>query len=389
MDTILNNVNAYIYGKGIVKTSIGLRKGKIIHIGDIKEIPAGVKTYVFDEDKMVVPGFIDQHVHGASGYDAMDATPLSILEISRTLAKEGITGFLATTITHRKDKILKALANINEFTKMNIKEGAEVLGIHLEGPFISVDFKGAHLPEHIIKPSVELFEEYQTACDNQIKMVTLAPEETGDDFIYYLKENGVVSSLGHTSGNFECMKKAVRSGATCVTHIYNAMRGFNHRDGGAVGAALSMDKLACEVIADGIHVSKEAIKIVYRTKPKNKLILVTDAMRAKDMADGRYELGGQEVIVENGSARLFNGVLAGSILKLNDAVRNMSEFVNIDVLEAVDMATVAPAMNLGLLGHKAKIEVGYDGGFAVIDQKLNVYMTIRAGEVIFDNIHRE
>jgi len=389
MDSILKNVNAYLYGKGIIKTSIGIKKGKIVQIGEIKETIEGVKTFTFGDGQIVVPGFIDQHVHGASGYDAMDATTLSLLEMSRTLAKEGVTGYLATTITQRKDKIIKALENIKEYTKMNIKEGAGILGIHLEGPFISSDFKGAHLPEFIVKPSIDLFEEYMKACDDNIKMVTLAPEETGDDFIYYLKEKGIISSIGHTSGNFECMKKAIRAGASCVTHVYNAMRAFNHRDGGAVGAALTFDDLACEVIADGIHVSKEAIKILYRSKPKNKLILVTDAMRAKHMIDGRYELGGQEVIVENGSARLFNGVLAGSILKLNDAVKNMSHFVDIEVIEAIDMATVAPAMNLGLIDHKGKIEIGYDADFAVVDQMLNIYMTIRNGEVIYNNYNAE
>jgi N-acetylglucosamine-6-phosphate deacetylase len=384
MDLILKNVNAYIYGDGVVKTSVLVKNGTIVQIeGDITATP-NIMTIEFDEDKLVVPGFIDQHVHGASGYDAMDASYEAIYEIAKTLAKEGVTGFLATTITHHKDKIINALSNIKAYKEKNMLEGAEVLGIHLEGPFLSADYKGAHLPEHIVKPSVELFEEYLQASGDTIKMVTLAPEETGNDFITYLRGKGIIASLGHTSGNYECMKQAIHAGATCMTHIYNAMKGFNHREVGAVGAGLSIDELATELIADGIHVSKEAINIVYRAKPKHKLILVTDAMRAKHMPDGRYELGGQEVVVEHGSARLLNGVLAGSILKLNDAVYNMSQFTNIKLIEAVDMASVAPAMNLGVSKKKGKIKTGYDADFAVIDTKMNVYMTIRAGRVIYN-----
>lgn len=383
MNVFLQNVNAYLYGQGIKKTSILVKDGKIASIGPDITAPNGVDIISAQEDWIVVPGFLDQHVHGASGYDAMDASYEAIHSIATTLAKEGVTGFLATTITHHKEKIINALTAIKSYKEQNRIDGAEVLGVHLEGPFLSADYKGAHLPEYIVKPSIPLFEEYLEASGNTIKIVTLAPEESGTEFITYLKEKGIISSLGHTSGNYECMKQAVHAGASCMTHIYNAMKGFNHREVGAVGAGLSIDELATELIADGIHVSKEAINIVYRAKPKHKLILVTDAMRAKHMPDGRYELGGQEVVVEHGSARLLNGVLAGSILKLNDAVYNMSQFVNIKLMEAIDMASYAPALNLGLDKQKGKIQVGYDGDFAFIDTKMNVYKTIRAGNVIY------
>lgn len=337
------------------------------------------------ENYIVVPGFIDEHIHGAAGSDAMDATKEDLGKIAGALAKEGTTAFLATTMTQSPEAIKNALHAVDEYIKEDLPTGAEILGVHLEGPFISKEFVGAQPIEYVAKPDVETFKEYEKASGNHIKIVTLAPEEEGAEaLIKYLKSKHIIASVGHTNAKYADVEKAVLAGATNATHTYNAMKPIHHREIGTVGAAFSFDELTCECICDGIHVSAPAIKLLYKNKPNGKMVLITDAMRAKHMPDGVSELGGQVVIVKNGEARLENGTLAGSVLKMNQAVKNVVKFLNLPLAEVVKMATINVAKNLGVDDKLGSIKVGKRADFVILDQDFNVIKTVRNGEVIYE-----
>ena len=282
---------------------------------------------------MLVPGFIDQHIHGAAGSDAMDGTRKDLSNIAVALAKEGTVGFLATTMTQSEENIITALKAVKEYIEENPIEGATILGVHLEGPFISEKFIGAQPLEYVAKPNIELFKRFEEASGDNIRLVSLAPEEEGAlEFIQYLVSKNIVASAGHTSSNYADVEKAVKVGLSNATHTYNAMKPVHHREIGTVGASFLLDELNCEIICDGIHISGPAIKLLYKNKPADKFTLITDAMRAKQMPDGISELGGQVVIVKNGEARLENGALAGSVLKMNVAVKNVMNFLGASLI---------------------------------------------------------
>ena len=342
------------------------------------------------EDYVVVPGFIDQHIHGAAGSDAMDGTVEDLSKIANAVAKEGTTAFLATTMTQSPENITNALKAVRDYIESKPATGAEVLGVHLEGPFISKDFAGAQPYEYIATPDVEVFKKYQDASGDNIRLVSLAPEEEGSsELIAYLKANNIVASIGHSNSKYADVEKAVKAGATNLTHTYNAMKPVHHREVGTVGSAYLFDQLACECICDGIHVSSPAIKLLHKNKPNDKFILVTDAMRAKHLPDGVSELGGQTVIVKNGEARLENGTLAGSVLRMNNAVKNVMNFLNLPLEEVVKYASINPAKNLGVADKLGSIAVGKRADFVVLDKDLNVVKTVRAGKVIFEKYQNE
>ena len=377
------NCKAYIEGQGITKCSIGFENGKIAYIGSD---PAGIEPIAeLREDQVVVPGFIDEHIHGAAGSDAMDGTTAALSTIAKAIASEGTVGYLATTMTQSPENIGKAMTAVKAYKAEAHPEGAEVLGLHLEGPFISKKHVGAQPIEYVAAPSVELFKKYNDLSGGNIKIITLAPEVEGaEELIPYLAANGVVASCGHTDAAYKDMVNAVSWGAKNVTHTYNAQKPLHHREIGTVGSAYLLDELNCECICDTIHVSVPAIRLLYKNKPKGKMTLITDAMRAKHMPDGESELGGQLVIVKNGEARLVDGTLAGSVLKMNDAVKNVVTKVGVPLTDAIDMATITPATTLGLDKRLGSIKVGKDASVAVLDGKtFEVALTVRGGEVVF------
>ena len=375
----LKNVTAYVAGKGLVKTDIAFEDGKIVAIGKLDNVEP-----IFDIDGVVLPGFIDEHIHGAGGADAMDGTEQALQTISEYVAKEGTTGFLATTMTQSPENIGKALKNVKTVREKGEYKGAEVLGVHLEGPFISPKHVGAQPLEYVAKPAPETFDKYNEISGGNIKVVTLAPEvEGGLDLVKHLAKIGVVASIGHTGAKFSDVEAAVAAGATNVTHTYNAQTPLHHREAGVVGAAMLIDELNCEMICDTIHVSVPAIKIFVKNKPHDKFTLITDAMRAKGMPDGLSELGGQQVFVKNGEARLSDGTLAGSVLKMNVAVKNLVEKVGVSFTDAVDFASANPAKNLGLYDERGSIEVGKRADFAVMDKDYNILCTVIGGKVVY------
>lgn len=375
----LKNVKVYIKNVGIVKTNIGIENGRIAYIGNEENIEP-----IFETDGIVVPGFIDEHIHGAGGADAMDGTVEALQTISEFLAREGTTGFLATTMTQSPENITNALKAVKKVREKGEYKGAEVLGVHLEGPFISPKHVGAQPLEYVATPDAELFDKYNEASGNSIKIVTLAPEvEGGLGLVKHLSNIGVVASVGHTGGKYADVVNAVAAGATNVTHTYNAQTGLHHREAGVVGAAMLLDELNCEMICDTIHVSVPAIKLVIKNKPHDKYTLITDAMRAKGMPDGKSELGGQDVFVNNGEARLADGTLAGSVLKMNVAVKNLVEKAGVPFTDAIDFATYNPAKNIGVLNERGTIEVGKRADLTVLNSDFEVLYTLVKGKIVY------
>ncbi|MBQ8374596.1 MAG: N-acetylglucosamine-6-phosphate deacetylase [Clostridia bacterium] len=254
----------------------------------------------------------------------------------------------------------------------------------MEGPFIAPAHKGAQPLEYVAKPSVETFKAYNEASGNAIKIVTLAPEVEGaEELIAYLSKNGIVASIGHTGAKCEDIKKAITAGASNVTHTYNAQTALHHREIGTVGSAMLFDELNCELIADTIHVSVPAMQLLVKNKPCDKLSLITDAMRAKGIPDGVSELGGQTVYVKNGEARLADGTLAGSVLRMNRAVQNMVEKVGVPFTQAIDYATINPARMLKIDGEAGSIKVGKRADFTVLNENYDVLCTVCGGEIIY------
>ena len=375
------NATVYVEGEGLVNCSLAFDEKieKISHLGithgDAIELPEGA---------IVLPGFVDQHIHGAGGSDGMDGTVEDIATIAKTIAAEGTTSFLVTTMTQSPENITKAMEAVKAYREANSDEGARVVGIHLEGPFIAAAHKGAQPLEYVKTPDIAAFDAYNEASGNAIRIVTLAPEVEGaDEFVKHLTEKGIVSSIGHTGAKFSDIEKAVASGASNVTHTYNAQTALHHREIGTVGSAMLIDDLNCELIADTIHVSVPAMRLLVKNKPINKISLITDAMRAKGIPDGVSELGGQVVYVKNGEARLEDGTLAGSVLRMNRAVQNMVEKVGVPFLLAVDYATINPARMLKIDEEAGSIKVGKRADFTVINENYDVLMTVRGGKIIY------
>lgn len=373
------NVNAYIYGQGIIKTNIGFENGVITYIGnDDSKIDK-----ICEINGILVPGFIDEHIHGAGGFDSMDLDSNSIDVISETLAKEGTTSFLLTTMTQSEDNIKKSLSHIKNSYKSKLK-GAELLGVHLEGPFLSKKYKGAHLEEYIINPNINLLEEFNNICGNLIKIVTYAPELDSDfSFLKYLKSKNIIASAGHSDATFEVIDNAIKYGLTSITHTYNAQSKLHHREIGVVGSALLLDDLYTEIICDLIHISVPAIKLLIKNKPKDKIILITDSIKAKGINSNTSELGGQIVTINNNKATLQDGTIAGSVLKMNDAIKNLITKIGISFENAVNFATYNPAKHLNLLDTIGTIEVGKKANFTVLDDNYNINLTIVNGEIVY------
>ncbi len=376
------NAKVYVEGKGIITACVGVKDGKIEYIGNDASLIT--EPYEYSLNQVVLPGFIDEHIHGAAGADAMDGTIDALSKIANAIASEGTTSFLATTMTQSPENILNAMKAVKDYMAENATDGAAVLGVHLEGPFISVKHIGAQPLEYVAKPDVKVFDEYYKASGNAIKIVSLAPEADGaDELIKHLTSLGVTASAGHTDAGYEAIEKANKIGLKNVTHTYNAQKALHHREIGTVGSAMLFDELNAEAICDTIHLSVPAIKLLIKNKPHDKFTLITDSMRAKHLSDGISELGGQEVIVKNGEARLKDGTLAGSILKMNDAVKNLVLKCDVQFTDAVDFATSNPAKNLGVFDKIGSIKEGKNADFTVLDGDFNVHLTVRNGNVIF------
>ncbi|MBP3037906.1 N-acetylglucosamine-6-phosphate deacetylase [Bacillaceae bacterium Marseille-Q3522] len=364
-----------------------IENDKITDFGKCTKMPeiTDARVLTLSEDQTILPGFIDQHIHGVCGADTMDATANALRTMAKSLPAEGTTSFLATTITQSDQQIVKALQNGKQYMLEENKTGqAEMLGIHLEGPFIHEHTAGAQPEKFIIKPQLSLFKKWQKLSGDNIKIVTLAPDKEGaNTLIRYLAEQQIVASIGHTEAAYEKVQQAIEDGALQCTHLFNAMKGIHHREPGTAGAVLTADKLSAELIADGIHVHPAIVKLAIKAKGIERVILITDSMRAKSLAEGEYDLGGQQVHVKNGKALLANGTLAGSILKMDQAIRNVREFAGVSLQEAAQLASLNPAKQLRVDDRKGSIAIGKDADLVVLDNQLHVSLTICRGKIAY------
>ncbi|MTN82076.1 N-acetylglucosamine-6-phosphate deacetylase [Turicibacter sanguinis] len=374
MKAIING--KIILNDSIMEQKIILFEDKILDITD--DLPDQVEI-IDAKGAYVGAGLIDIHIHGAGGADVMDANDDTIETISQLLVKFGVTSFLPTTMTMSQEKIECALNQIRIGMNGHYK-GAKVLGCHLEGPFISETYKGAQNKAFIQKPNMTWIEPFQDV----IKLITLAPEvDEGYEFIKAMKlKTDIKLSMGHTSTTFAKAKEAIQLGISHATHTFNGMSGFNHREPGAVGAILMSD-VSAELIADKIHVNPEIFEWFYQVKSGN-IVLITDSMRAGCMPDGVYDLGGQEVIVENGSARLRTGSLAGSVLTLNKAVRNFYEETTLSLPAVYQLASLNAARSIGVEDCKGSIEIGKDADLVIWDEALEALVTIVEGKIVYE-----
>jgi N-acetylglucosamine-6-phosphate deacetylase len=331
--------------------------------------------------RVLAPGLIDLHAHGALGYDTMDATPTALREMARFYARHGVTGYLAATVTAPLDEILVALENVARVMAEGTG-GARLLGAHVEGPYLDRARLGAQDPRHVRPPAPE---EYAALLREGVtRLLTLAPEAPGAaGLIAEAHRRGIVVSAGHTRATYEEMEAAVEWGLRHVTHLFNGMEPLHHRSPGVVGAALTLPALTCELIADGVHVHPAALALAVRARGVAGIVLVTDAMRGAGMPDGRYALGGLDVIVEGGEARLPAGNLAGSTLTLERAVANIIAATGLALHEALPMATANPARVLGLAGRAGALAPGHDADLAVLGEGLRVDLTVVGGEVVY------
>lgn len=330
----------------------------------------------------VSPGLIDIHIHGSCNCDVMDKSVTSIKTIGNAIKKNGVTSFLPTTMTMSKEDIYDALDTIRE--SMNIKyDGAQILGVHLEGPFINSRYKGAQSDKFIQLPNLPFVENYVDI----IKIISYAPEvDENFNFTKEIKDKtNITLSIAHTNATYEEAKLAIKYGASNITHLFNAMTPLNHREMGVVGAALTTD-VFCEIICDNIHVNPELFQFVLNNKGKNKVILITDCMRAGCMPNGKYDLGGQDVFVKDSAVRLATGNLAGSILNLNKAVYNFMKSTDLSINEAVNLASLNPAKSINMDKTKGSLEINKDADIALFDEEMNCYMSILQGEIIFNNL---
>lgn len=362
-----------------VPAMLKIADGKIADI-----LPYGSRTADADYGSLrIVPGFLDLHCHGAYGFDTNDANEKGLRNWTKNVVDEGVTALLATTITQSEEVLTRAVANVAKVMDEGY-EGAEILGIHFEGPYLDMVYKGAQPEQHIVKPTIEQFERYQAAAKGHIRYITMATE-TDEDFAltHYLTSHGVVVSIGHSAATYEQAVMAYAHGARSMTHVYNGMTPFNHRANGLVGAAYRIRTMYGEIICDGNHSTTAALNNYFMSKGPDYSIMISDALMAKGSPAGsRYIFGGNEIeIYPDGSAHLTaTGGLAGSTLRLNDGLRILVEEAMVPFNYAINSCTINPARCLGVDDRKGLIGVGMDADLVVLEADYKVHQTYCMGK---------
>jgi N-acetylglucosamine-6-phosphate deacetylase len=354
-----------------------------VHSREHVEVPACTRRFDFPQ-MIIAPGLIDIHIHGNAGYDVMEADEAGLRALQRDMAKHGVTGYLPTTVSAPEDRILRALERLGKAIDTNEgSEGACPLGIHLEGPFISHAKRGVHPPETLLQPSPDRLDRFRQASGGTIRVMTIAPELPGAvDTIEHARKLGIRSSLGHSDATFSQTDMGIVAGANHATHTFNAMRPLDHREPGILGAVLSDDRVTADIIADGIHVDPSMVKLFLAAKGEERAILITDAISATGMGDGHYKLGGLDVEVR-GDRCEFQGRLAGSVLTLDRAVRNVMSFAGWKLQQAVRLATYNPAILLGLAEKKGSIAPGRDADLIILTPEGKVVQTFLRGDLTY------
>lgn len=351
---------------------------KIEKICDAKLLDLSKYEVIDATGKYVSPGLLDMHIHGYLGFDVSDGDKEDIKKMAEGIIKNGVTAWCPTTMTVSKDEIEKAFDAVRTIQKSKDYYGARILGVNSEGPFINAAKKGAQAEEHILKPDADFIKKHKDI----VKLFTVAPEVDGAkeciESVY--NDTNVLISMGHTNATYSEAMEGIENGVRHTTHLFNAMTPLSHRSPGVVGAALSNSNVSCELIADTFHVDKGLFGMVAKLKG-DKLCLITDCVRAGGMPDGDYTLGGQPLRKEGIKCLMPDGTIAGSVLKLNEAVYNLWKNSDLELYEAVKCASLNPAMALGEDKEIGSIEVGKRADIIIADEKFNILTTILGGEI--------
>ncbi|OLN30791.1 N-acetylglucosamine-6-phosphate deacetylase [Desulfosporosinus metallidurans] len=382
-DLLIENGEVLVDGR-FEKVNILVKNGKITSLA---RIDSDCKTcnVLNASDKKIVPGFIDIHTHGGYGVDVNNATTADLLKLSRFFAAQGTTGWLASIVTDTYEQTTWCIGQIRQAME-EANDGAQILGIHLEGPFLSSDYKGSMQGALLRKADSSLFDNYQKAAKGLIKYITVSPEVDGaPEFIKEVSGRGVIVSIGHSGADYDTARHCIRNGAASATHTFNAMSLLHHHSPGICGAVLEMD-VFCEAICDGIHLHPGIIRLLLKTKGIDKVIAVTDSIMAAGMPDGLYNLGASSVKVTGGDAKLISdGTRAGSTLTTSVALRNLVDYTGRNLEEVIMLLTANPASLLRIDSHKGSVMVGKDADFVLLDEFLRIDTTVVGGRVVFEN----
>lgn len=377
---ILTNVKLVLPNSILPSAAVWIQEGKIGKIEEGGGTYNGESCEIIDgSGNWLIPGMIDVHIHGAHGFDMMDGTETSIQEVSRACAATGCTSFLATSVSSDMDSLLNMIRSVKRV--MGQEQGAQIAGIHLEGPYLNPKRKGMQNEKFLRHPDLEEMKAIFQEADGLIRMVTIAPELPGGlELMAYLKEQGVIIAVAHSDATYEEAKVAFAAGASHVTHCFNGMRPIHHRDPGLVVAAFEENHVSLQAIVDQVHLHPAILRMMHRLKGPEKIVLITDALQAMGLGDGNYVFGGHQVTVSEGVARLSDGTLASSTVTMNEALRHTVDN-GLSLVDAVQMASATPANILRLEG-KGTIQSGYDADLVLLDQDFQVQWTMINGRLI-------
>jgi N-acetylglucosamine-6-phosphate deacetylase len=383
MKTIFAARHAYTPTDELHNALVFTEDGLIAEISEREktEVSAGAKVVDFG-DAILAPGFLDIHIHGGAGVDAMRAPASDLPRLGKFLAAHGVTGYFPTTVAASMDATCAALERLADAIEAgeSSASAARPLGIHLEGPFLSHKRRGVHPPENLVTPTVEIFDRLWQAARGYVRMMTIAPELPGAlEVIAEAARRKVCVSIGHSDAEMPIAQQAVKAGARHATHTFNAMRPLDHRDPGILGEVLSDDNLSADIIADGIHLSPAIVQIFLRAKGTERAVLITDAISATGMPDGHYQLGPIEVDVKDGKCT-SGGSLAGSVLTMDRAVRNVTRFSHWSLKDAVRAATLNAARAAGTISDRGILARGARADFVVLNERGEVLKSVIGGK---------
>ncbi len=378
-------VNSVVLRPGMAETRGGLllKAGRISRVLREGEPAPPAATVIDGEGGYLAPGFIDLHIHGGGGEDFLAGGSRSLDRILNFLPRFGVTALLPTIATPSREQLFDLVGLMGSYYRGE-RRGPRVLGINLEGPYLSIGKRGAQPLRFIRPPSAEELKEILEIAAGSIKIMTLAPEVEGAiPLIRLLKRSGVIPAVGHTTADYETTRQAIRAGLSYATHLFNSYPPLHHREPGAVGAILESSRVKAELICDGVHLSPAIIRLVFRLKPLEDLILVTDGVAVLGRRIKKFTMGGREVTVDRNGARLPDGTLVGSMLPLNRALRNVVEFTGIPLFQALALITANPARLLGIADRKGDLRPGLDADLVLLDRHCRVQRTIIAGKTVY------
>ncbi|MDE8580816.1 N-acetylglucosamine-6-phosphate deacetylase [Listeria monocytogenes] len=370
--------NVKIYKENELIDAVVITEGNLI-----KEVCSTTPEKYSDEPtfdgngRLLIPGMIDVHIHGAKNYDMMDGSTENIQAVSMACAETGCTSFLVTSVSSSLEDLIQMIRQTKKV--IGKEKGAKIAGIHLEGPYLNIEKKGMQNPAHLRHPDLKEMKKIFDEADGLIKMVTIAPELPGGiELIDFLKKRGVVVAIAHSNATYEEAQDAFEKGASHITHCFNAMPAIHHRAPGLVAAALENDSISVQAIVDGVHLHPGIVRLIHKIKGPDKMVLTTDALQAMGVGDGEYIFGGHQVTVTEGVARLQDGTLASSTVTMNKSLRLSNEF-GINLQDTIQMATSTPADILGMK-NLGRIEKGYSADLVLLDKKFEVLSTWINGE---------